>query len=105
MESTGGSGRIRRRGMLRRQFVAGLSAAAAAPGQNGGDRWPSVYRVDPAYPHHLVNHQGRHLFILNKTAWSFFGCKDPRGVLERASAQGVHVIRGGPGGGVFFTVV
>lgn len=55
--------------------------------------WTSPFRVDPDWPHHLVNGQGEHLLILNKTAWAFFGCKDPAGYLDRAKSQGVNVIR------------
>ncbi len=43
--------------------------------------------------HHLVNEEGQRLFILNKTAWAYFGCQDPEGYLDRAAAQGVSVIR------------
>jgi hypothetical protein len=55
--------------------------------------WTSPFRVDPDWPHHLVNREGEHLLILNKTAWAFFGCKDPGGYLDRAQSQGVNVIR------------
>ena len=55
--------------------------------------WTSPYRVDPAYPHHLVNAEGQHLFILNKTAWAFFGCKNPVAYLDKAKAEGITVIR------------
>ncbi|HOX02105.1 MAG TPA: carbon-nitrogen hydrolase family protein [Verrucomicrobiota bacterium] len=58
-----------------------------------GAPWTSPYRPDPHWPHHLVNGQGAHLLILNKTAWAFFGCRDPGGWLERARAQRVNVIR------------
>ncbi len=57
--------------------------------------WTSPFTVDPAWPFHLVNQEGRHLFILNKTAWLYFGCENPEGVLERANGQGVNVIRVG----------
>ena len=57
------------------------------------DTWTSPYRVDPNYPFHLVNTEGKHLFILNKTAWLYFGCKYPQAVLDRAAEQGVNVIR------------
>ncbi len=53
----------------------------------------SHYRVDPKFPYHLVNREGKHLFILNKTAWAYFMCKDPEGVLKKAKAQGVNVLR------------
>lgn len=55
--------------------------------------WTSPYRVDPVYPHHLVNAEGRHLFIVNKTAWAFFGCKNPVAYLDKAKAEGITVIR------------
>lgn len=55
--------------------------------------WTSPYRVDPVYRHHLVNAEGQRLFILNKTAWAYFGCKDPAGVVQRAKAQGCNVLR------------
>lgn len=55
--------------------------------------WTSPFRVDSAYPHHLVNNEGDHLLILNKTAWAYFTSADPEGVLKRAKAQGVNVIR------------
>jgi predicted amidohydrolase len=55
--------------------------------------WTSPYRVDARWPHQLVNGEGEHLFILNKTAWAFFGCENPAGVLERARSQGVNVLR------------
>ncbi len=55
--------------------------------------WTSVFRVDPHYPYHLVNNEGGHLLILNKTAWAYFACNDPEGVLQRAKKQGVNVIR------------
>ncbi len=55
--------------------------------------WTSPFRVDPEWPHQLVNREGEHLLILNKTAWAFFGCQDPGGYLDRARAQGVNVIR------------
>jgi hypothetical protein len=55
--------------------------------------WTSVFRVDPSHPHQLVNNEGEHLLILNKTAWAYFTSADPEGVLQRAKAQGVNVIR------------
>ncbi len=90
--------------LSRRSFARGLAAVAAAPGaaragQSGPPLvafpapWTSPFRVDAAYPHHLVNQEGERLFILNKTAWAYFGCKDPRGVVERAREQGITVIR------------
>ena len=55
--------------------------------------WTSPFRVDPAHPHHLVNGQGEHLFIVNKTAWAYFGCSDPSGVLHKARDIGANVLR------------
>ncbi len=78
----------------------GCSAASAAHVPAGGNTlvkfpepWASSYRVDPNYPFQLVNAEGRHLFILNKTAWLYFGCKRPEAVLDRAGRQGVNVLR------------
>lgn len=76
--------------------LGGRAAAGqktAAPLVTFAAPWTSPFRVDHACPHQLVNSEGEHLFILNKTAWAYFGCKDPVGVLERARAQGVNVIR------------
>ncbi len=55
--------------------------------------WTSPFHVDSVYTHQLINKEGDHILILNKTAWAYFGCRDPRGVLERAKAEGVNVIR------------
>ncbi|HPE74652.1 MAG TPA: DUF4038 domain-containing protein [Draconibacterium sp.] len=55
--------------------------------------WTSPFRVDSLFPHHLVNNEGEHLLILNKTEWAYFASVDPEGVLERAKTQGVNVIR------------
>lgn len=55
--------------------------------------WTSPFRPDPLHPHQLVNDEGEHLLILNKTAWAYFSCTNPEGVLERAKAQGANVIR------------
>jgi len=41
----------------------------------------------------LANKEGEHLLILNKTTWAYFASTAPKGVLERAKAQGVNVIR------------
>jgi hypothetical protein len=65
--------------------------------------WTSPYRVDPQRPHHFVNSDGAHLFVMNKTAWAFFGCRDPQGYLERAKAQGISVIRVALEGRPYFT--
>ncbi len=55
--------------------------------------WTSPFRVDPQRPFQLVNAEGRRLFIVNKTAWLYFGCKNPEAVLDRAVEQGVNVLR------------
>ncbi len=55
--------------------------------------WTSPYRVDPALPHQFINNEGKHLFVMNKTAWAYFGCKDPEMFLDEAAQQGINVIR------------
>jgi hypothetical protein len=55
--------------------------------------WTSPFRVDQQRPYQLVNREGEHLFVLNKTAWAYFGCDDPAGVLDRARSQNVNVLR------------
>jgi len=55
--------------------------------------WSSPYHVDKQYPYHLVNNEGKHLFIFNKTAWAYFLCKNPEDVLARAKRDGANVIR------------
>jgi hypothetical protein len=55
--------------------------------------WSSPYSVDTIYKHHLVNREVKYLFILNKTAWAYFGCKYPEKVIEKANRQRVNVIR------------
>jgi hypothetical protein len=73
-----------------------LLTAANQPAQRlmkFSEPWTSPFHVDPQNPHHLVNGEGRHLFILNKTAWAYFGCKDPASYLDRAKAEGITVIR------------
>ena len=57
--------------------------------------WTSPYHVDPDRPFQLVNTGGEHLFIVNKTAWLYSGCKNPEAVLDRAIEQGVNVLREG----------
>lgn len=58
-----------------------------------GKPWTSPYRVDEKTTFHFINDQGNHLYIVNKTAWAYFGCEHPEAVLDRARAQGVNVIR------------
>ena len=67
--------------------------------------WTSVFRADPSHPHQMINHEGEHLLILNKTAWAYFTCADPEGVLQRAKAQGVNVIRVCLEGAPYFDVL
>jgi len=69
------------------------------------ERWVSPYCVDTEYPYHLVNDQGRHLFILGKTAWTYFVCKDPEGVCRRAKEQGVTVLRVTLNGAPYYDVL
>jgi hypothetical protein len=75
--------------------LAGLSGTMATAGDlvSFPAPWTSPYRVDPDRPFHLVNAEGRHLFIVNKTAWLYFGCQNPEAVLDRAVEQGVNVLR------------
>jgi hypothetical protein len=82
-------------------FPTPVASSAGPPHQAEGNAmmvsfsepWTSPYKVDPNYPFHVVNAEGRHLFILNKTAWLYFGCKQPQAVLDRAVEQGVNVLR------------
>jgi len=67
--------------------------------------YTSPYRVDTDNPHHLVNREGNHLFILNKTAWAYFKCKYPEEFLEKAKKQGVNVIRVALEGTPYFDVL
>ena len=55
--------------------------------------WDSHYTVDAVYPHYLSNGNGRYIFILNKTAWAYFACKNPEGYLEKAQEEGITTIR------------
>ncbi len=55
--------------------------------------WTSPYRVDPKWPYHLVNGEDQHLFIMCRTGWAYFGCKDPEGFLNRSKTLGCNVIR------------
>lgn len=75
-------------------LIAVASSRGDAPAlQSYRTPWTSPFHVDPAHPHHFVNREGHRLFILNKTAWAYFGQKHPREFLERARAQGINVIR------------
>ena len=64
-------------------WASARTTPAKAPLVSFPETWTSPYRVDPNYPFHLINAEGKHLFILNKTAWLYFGCKSPEGVLDR----------------------
>ena len=55
--------------------------------------WTSPYTVDKQNPQSLVNREGKHLYILNKTEWAFFVCDYPEQILKKAHSQGVNVIR------------
>lgn len=55
--------------------------------------WTSPFHADPQFPYQLVNNEGKHLFILNKTARAFFGMENPYGFLKKTKSQGVNVIR------------
>jgi len=67
--------------------------------------WTSCFRVDPHRPFHLVNGEGKHLFIVNKTAWLYFSCRRPEAVLDRAVEQGVNVLRVGLEGRPYYETV
>lgn len=55
--------------------------------------WTSPFIPDSDHPYHLINNEGEHLLILNKTAWTYFVCANPEEVLKKAKEQGVNVIR------------
>lgn len=55
--------------------------------------WTSPYTIDPKYPNYLINREGNHIFIVNKTAWTYFVCKNPEDVLKNAVSQGVNLLR------------
>ena len=94
---------VRSRKFSRRAFARAAAALPAVAGERPvpadsslvsfGVPWTSPFRVDAQFPHQLVNREGEHVFVLNKTAWAYFGCKDPHGVVERARDQGVTVLR------------
>jgi hypothetical protein len=71
--------------------IAGLRAAAALPAS--AQPWTQFVRIDPAFPHHFVREDGRHLFLFNKTAWHYFSAKDPQISLTRARNLGANVLR------------
>ena len=73
--------------------VLGCAIPAGAELVSFAQTWTSPYHVDPNRPFHLVNAEGHHLFIVNKTAWLYFGCANPEAVLDRAIAQGVNTLR------------
>ena len=86
---------FRRRPLL----VLGMALASALPLAAASETvsfeapWTSAFRVDPQFPHQFINREGEHLFLYSKTAWAYFGCRDPEGFLKKAKAQGVNVIR------------
>lgn len=67
--------------------------------------WTSPFRTDSVYSNQLVNNEGEHLLILNKTAWAYFKYINPKGVLERAKEEGVNVIRVCLEGAPYFNVL
>lgn len=85
--------------MKRRHFLSAIPAArVSAQFPTAGivrfpAPWSSPFHVDREYPHHLVNGEGTHVFVLNKTGWAYFSCQDPAGFLVRSRAQGVNVLR------------
>jgi hypothetical protein len=55
--------------------------------------WTSPYSVDPQNTQSLVNREGNHLYVLNKTEWAYLVCDFPDQILKKAHSQGVNVIR------------
>jgi hypothetical protein len=55
--------------------------------------WSSPYLVSDNYPNHLVNNEGKYLFVLNKTEWAYFACDNPEGVIDKVKKHGANVIR------------
>lgn len=89
-------------------LLATLAAAGglvAAPAAVPYQPWTQVHRIDPAYPHHFVGRNGRHLFLFNKTAWHYFSAKDPQISLDRAHRLGANVIRVALEGRFYFDVL
>jgi hypothetical protein len=84
---------INKLGVIIAVLCSGLPACAGSELVRFAEPWTSPYRVDAEHPFHLVNGEGKHLFIVNKTAWLYFGCKQPEAVLDRAVEQGVNVLR------------
>ena len=70
-----------------------VSCNSGGQSVSSGSLWRSPYHVDKHYPYHLVNKEGKHLFIFNKTAWAYFLCNNPEDVLVRAKRDGANVIR------------
>ncbi len=70
-----------------------LPLSAATKTRSFSPLYSSVYRVDPLYPNQLVNAEGKHLFLLNRTAWTYFACSYPENVIRKAKAQGATIIR------------
>lgn len=96
--------------MRRRFFLAAPSLVLRGQPPADGKvtfppRWSSAYTVDTDHPHHLVNREGRHLFVLNKTAWAYFACKHPEAFLERSRQQGITVIRVALEGRIYFSAL
>jgi len=92
-----GGGSVKAKGLGDGHFAATLVSFP--------DTWNSPYHVDPNHPFHLVNAEGQHLFIVNKTAWLYLGCKLPEAVLERAVEQGVNTLRVGLEGRYYYETV
>lgn len=74
-------------------FLKIFTLVAAKKPKPFGPIYTSVYKVDPLHPNYLVNTEGKHLFLLNRTAWTYFSCSFPDNVIQKAKAQGATVIR------------
>lgn len=55
--------------------------------------WTLPLHIDGETKFHFSNDAGKYVYIVNKTAWAYFGCENPHNVLQRAVDQGVNVIR------------
>lgn len=78
-------------------LLAALAAASPASADEPGTppAWTQRLRVSPTHPYHLADADGRHVFILNKTAWHYFSCAHPEITLARAHALGANIVRVG----------
>ncbi|RPI00182.1 MAG: DUF4038 domain-containing protein, partial [Calditrichaeota bacterium] len=74
-------------------MFTGCNRAEAPQPVSFDNIWSSPFFVDPLFPHHLINSEGKHLYLLNKTAWAYFHCRHPEQVLDKALKHDASVIR------------